>query len=401
MGEEELSTMRFGKYSLNCLLLMVALLGLAGCGSTSISGALPPPTPTPTPGSPSPTPTPVVLTPSRFIYGVIDFEAEGGFFGGQINSANGQVTPAAGSPAANPLGQNIVFQMVADPKGRFVYALNLGASSFGIQFGQIGIAGYQITRSNGRLTPTPGQIIFPAQRLGLMAIDGTGRFLYQPNGSGIDVYSINQTTGQLSIMPFTVPAPSVGTFSAASADGRFLFNAGNGLVEVFGINQSTGQLANALTPATTGGSAGPMAVSADTRFLYVANPVQGTVAAYLIGVNGALTPVSGSPFPTDLFAAGMSLSPDGRFLYITFQNGVESHVKGYAVSPLAGSFTPIPGATVANANSINVDGSGRFAYVAQIQLSTFKIDPATGALTLVSQAAQPVTDVPTDIVLLP
>jgi len=383
-----------------CLLLPAAL---AGCGgNTTISGALPPaPIVPPSTPTPTPAPTPAALTSSRFLYGVISFEAEGGFFGGTIDSVTGKVTPAAGSPTANVLGQNIVIQVLADPKGRFLYTLNIGASSFGVQFGRIGIGGYQINRSSGRLTPEPGEIIFPEQRLGLMAIDGTGRFLYQPNGSGIDTYSINQVTGQLTIMPFTIPAPAVGTSTAASADGRFLFNAGNGLVEVYGINSTNGQLSVAATPVSTGGSAGPMAVSADTRFLYVANPIQGTVAVYLIGPNGSLVLQSGSPFPTDLMAAGMSLSPDGKFLYMTFQNGVESHVKGFAVNPLAGSFTPIAGATVADANGINVDGSGKFAYVAQIQLSTFKIDSATGALTLASQAAQPVTDLPTDIVLVP
>ncbi|HEX7287561.1 MAG TPA: beta-propeller fold lactonase family protein [Candidatus Angelobacter sp.] len=390
------------RYGLSCLLLMLLMLGLAGCGSTSVSGALPPasPTPTTTP-APTPSPTPVALAPSRFTYGVISFEAAGGIFGGQINSATGQVIPAAGTPTANVLGQNVVVQLVADPKGRFLYSLNLGASSFGVQIGQAGIGAYQINRSNGLLTPAPGQIIFPVQRLGLMSIEGTGRFLYQPNGSGFDVYSINQATGQLVIMPFTVPAPNVGGFTIASPDGRFLFNAGNGLVEVYGINQGTGQLITATTPIITGGSAGVMAVSADSRFLYVANQIQGTVAVFAIAGNGTLNHVPGSPFATDLFAAGMSLSPDGRFLYITFQNGVESHVKGYAVNPLVGSLTPIPAATVANAASINVDGSGRFAYVAQLQLSTFRIDPATGALTLVSQTLQPVTDIPSNIVVVP
>ncbi len=383
---------------LSVLWFLVLSLVPAGCGGNiTVSGALPP---APNAPVPAPTPTPVALTPSRFIYGVIDFEAEGGFFGGAIDRATGQVSPAAGSPTANVLGQNIVIQMVADPKGRFLYALNIGAGSFGVQFGQIGIGGYLINRSSGGLTPAPGPIIFPTQRLGLMAIDGTGRFLYQPNGNGIDIYSINQT-GRLTFMPFTLPGVSVGNFTAASADGRFLFNAGNGLVEVYGINSTNGQLSVAAKPVSTSGSAGPMAVSADTRFLYVANPIQGTVAVYLIGPNGSLALVPGSPFPTDLMAAGMTLSPDGRFLYITFQNGVESHVKGYAVNPASGTFTPIPGATVANANSINVDGSGQFAYVAGIQLSTFKIDPATGALTLASQAPQPVTNIPSDIVLVP
>jgi 6-phosphogluconolactonase (cycloisomerase 2 family) len=388
---------------LSVLCFLVLSVILAGCGATTtVQGALPPaPIVPPSTPTPTPSPTPATFTASRFIYGVISFEAEGGVFGGAIDSANGTVTSATGSPAANPLGQNIVIQMAADPRGRFLYALNIGASSFGIQFGQIGIAGYRINQANGALTAVPNSIVFPQQRFGLMAIDGTGRFLYQPNGAGIDVYRINQTTGDLNLAPGTLPAPAVGDFSAASPDGRFLFDAGNGQVEVYGIDQATGQLTTAISPVTTGGSAGPMAVSADSRFLYVANPPQGTVAVYLIGSDGRLVLQSGSPFTTDLLAAGMSLSPDGKFLYMTFQNGVESHVKGYAVNPLAGSFTPIAAATVANANSINVDGSGRFAYVAQVQLATYRIDANTGALTLASQASQPVTDLPTNIVLTP
>ena len=97
----------------------------------------------------------------------------------------------------------------------------------------------------------------------------------------------------------------------------------------------------------------------------------------------------------------MSFSPDGRFLYITFQNNLESHVKGFAVNAAAGTFTAIAGATVANATSINVDGSGKFAYVSQTQLVTFTIDPVTGALTMVSQTPQPLSDIPSDIVLSP
>jgi 6-phosphogluconolactonase (cycloisomerase 2 family) len=142
-------------------------------------------------------------------------------------------------------------------------------------------------------------------------------------------------------------------------------------------------------------------VSADSRFLYVANSIEGTVAVFSIGSNGALTLMAGSPFAADMEAAGMSLSPDGKFLYIASQNAIENHVKGFAVNPVAGTFAAIAGATVANATSINVDGSGKFAYVSQAQLVTFSIDPVTGALTPASQAAQPLSDIPSDVVLTP
>ena len=339
-------------------------------------------------------------TPSRFVFGIFNFEAEG-FFGGVIDNANGKVTPAPGNPVADALGQNTVVQVLADPKGRFLYSLNTGARSFGIQLGQAGIGAYQINRSSGMLTPAPKQIVFSVPRSGFMAIDGTGRFLYQLDTGGIDIYSIDQSNGNLTLMTGAAPMPAVGNFSATSADGRFLFNEGNGQVEVYGIDQASGQLTVAAAPISTGGSGGPMAISADSRFLYVANSAEGTVAVYSINANGALAQAAGSPFATDAQAAGMSLAPDGKFLYMTFQNTGESHVKGFAVDPAAGVFTAIAGANLNNATSINVDGFGRFAYVSQGQLVTYKIEPATGALTSVSQTPQPVSDIPLDITLVP
>jgi 6-phosphogluconolactonase len=394
------------KHTLACLAPLALIAGLAGCGGVSANGAITPtPTPTPSPtGTPSPTPspspTPTPPTHSNFVFGVIDFEADG-FFAGKINSSTGQITRVNSNPIANPLGQNIVVQLVADPKGRFLYALDIGASSFGIQFGQIGISAFQINQSSGMLAPAPGQMLFPVQRFGLLAIDGTGHFLYQPDGSVMDVYSIDQSTGQLTAMAANTPAPPVGNFSATTSDGKLLINEGNGQAMVYTINSASGQLMSATTPMSTGGSGGPIAVSADNAFLYVANSMQGTVAVFSIGANGALTLMAGSPFATDAGATGMQLSPNGKFLFITFQNGLDNHVKGFAVNPAAGTFNAIAGAAVAGATSINVDGSGKFAYVSQGKLVTYKIDPVTGALTLVSQTAQPFTDIPSNIVLSP
>lgn len=390
-------------------LCLASLMILAGCGGGSgkqaSSGSSP--TPSPTPGAPNPTPSPSpnpspspTLTASRFVYAIIDFEASGGYFGGSINRATGQVTPVPGTPTANALGQNIVLQVLPDPQGRFVYSLNEGASSFGNQFGQIGIGSYKINQSNGALTAiTNGAVIFPAVRDGLMAIDGSGHFLYQPDSGTVDTYSINQASGSLTLLPGQPAAVPVGNFSAASADGHFILNEGNGMIESFSINNSNGQLSLTAPPVPTGGSGGPMIVSADSRFVYAANSSEGTVAVFNIGPAGVLAPVAGSPFPVDTQAAGVSLSPDGRFLYMAFGSPDTGHVKGWAVNPAAGTFTPIAGVNIANANTVNVDGLGKFAYVSQSALVTYKIDANTGALTQVSQAPQPWSDAPDDIAL--
>jgi 6-phosphogluconolactonase (cycloisomerase 2 family) len=144
-----------------------------------------------------------------------------------------------------------------------------------------------------------------------------------------------------------------------------------------------------------------MTISADSRFIYVANTNESNVAVFNIGPAGVLAPTLGSPFTTDSQAAGITLSPNGRFLYMAFGSPDTGHVKGWAVNPDTGNFVPIAGASLSNANTINVDGSGLFAYVSQQKLVTYEVDPTTGALTQVSQAAQPWSDLPDNVALIP
>lgn len=366
-------------------LLSLILAGCGGIGKTASN-----PNPTPTPGT-------TAFSASRFIYGIVAFEAQG-LFAGQIDGATQKVSAVPGSPFANSMGQNIVLQLVADPKGRFLYTSNQGASSFGNQIGQPGIGAYQINPANGALTPVPnGKIVLAAQPSEQMAIDGLGRFLYQPDNGSVVIYSMDQGSGMLTKKASSTFAP-VGDFTVASNDGRFLFNAGKGLVETASIDQSSGQLTASGAPVPAGGSAGPMAVSHDGRFLYVANETQGNVAVFNVGPSGTLTAVAGSPFTTDGGARGMSLTPDGKFLYVAFnESNVVSTVKGYAVNPAAGTFTAIAGAVVNGATTVTVDGSGKVAYISDSQLSTYTIDPATGTLTRTSQAAEPTSDTPQDM----
>lgn len=377
-----------------------------------VSGAISPtpsptpmPTASPTPSpviSPTPTPTPTVAA-SRFIYGIIDFEADGGFFGGAINGSSGQVTPLSGNPFSNTLGQNIVIQVIADPQGRFLYSLNVGASSFGIQFGKPGINEYQISRSNGNLQPVPnGDVVFTSGVHNLqMATDGKGRFLYDPHDTTIDVYSIDQSTGLLTLIGGSSAAAPAGSFTAASPDGRFLFNSGGGNVEVFSIDQTNGQLGLAAT-SPTAGSAGPLAVSSDSSLLFAANTAQGTLSVFRIESNGTLAPITGSPFSIDTQAETIVPAPNSKFVYISFGQPSQSHVKGYALDTTAGTLTPIPNAAASNGMSINVDRSGKFAFVTvPQQLNTYTIDPTTGALTQTAQAQQPLTDDPSNMVVTP
>lgn len=416
--------------------LLPAALFLAlgvGCGSVTTSGAhfttspapsptpsptptpfpFPTPFPTPTPSPtplPTPSPTPTLAAASRFIFGTPGFES-GSVQAGVINS-NGSVTAVAGSPFNEGLGTPSIIQLVPDPKGRFLYVLNVSAFAAGQTIGFPGIGGFAVNRVTGALTRVPGSpIVFPANNANLMAIDGTGHFLFQPNGfngspgPGFNVFLIDQTTGALTLTSSTSNGAPVGSFTIASADGRFLFNSGNGLVEVFSISVSTGQLLVVPgTPTSTAGTAGPMATTSDGKFLYVANQTQGTVAVFSIAANGVLTLVAGSPFVIDTGAQALALTPDGRFLFVAASpnGGLAETVKGFAVVPSAGTFTPLARAVVTNVTSVTVDLSGSFAYISNVgDLFTFSIDPATGTLTLVSRTTGPSSDDANNVVTAP
>jgi 6-phosphogluconolactonase (cycloisomerase 2 family) len=350
---------------------------------------------------------------SKFIFGGVGFE-NGMVDAGMINS-NGSVSPVPGSPFDEGLGQSNTFEMIADPQGRFFYVLNGAASAAGMPLGQSGIAEFAINQSTGALATVPGSpFLFSQADSSVMVADNTGRFLLQPNGSGniastgFDIYSIDQSSGALTKTSSTSNAPPVGQFSVASPSSPLIFNAGNGLVAAFSVNPSNGQLTIVTgTPASTGGSAGPMAITSDGKFLFVANQQQGNVAAFSISSTGTLTPVTGSPFTTNsMIAQRLALTPDAKFLYIasTPQNSSNQvpTVNGYAVNLSAGTLTPISGAVVANANTVNVDHSGKFAYISSPRnLVTYSIDPNTGALMQVAQTTAPASDDPYDMVTVP
>jgi 6-phosphogluconolactonase (cycloisomerase 2 family) len=363
------------------------------------------PSPTPLTPSPSPTPTPVVSAASRFIYGIQAFESSTGYEGGQINSATGQVTSVGAPFNDSGLGQNIVIQLIADPQGRFLYALNLGASAGGGPIGTPGIAELQINRQTGALARVPGSpIMFATRRLSTLAIDKSGHFLYQPNAGVFDTYTIDQSTGMLTKTASSSTAASIGDFTAVSPDGRFLFNASDTMVEALSID-TAGNLAVASPPVLTGGSAigvaGQLAVSLDNKFLFVLN--QGNIAIFNIGSTGALTPVIGSPFTTDQGGSGFALTPDGKHLYIAFQPSGSNFIKEFAFDSTANTFTSITGAVISdNALTVTVDGSGKFAYITEAgKLSSFSIDPTSGALARVSQTAQPISENPQSMVVVP
>jgi 6-phosphogluconolactonase (cycloisomerase 2 family) len=320
--------------------------------------------------------------------------------------------------------------------GKFAYTANNGDNT---------ISAYTI-KSDGTLmsagSPTPDGTA-PAA----VSLAPNGKFAYSAsdNGTKIQAFTIDQSTGALTLVASYSTGFSVGsTYPDIAVDAQsahlYLASAGDNEVAAFSIDPSTGALTELNSghpyPAGAGASAIP-AFSPDGKFLYVMDTSANAVSGYVIGSDGSLTPMS-STFPTGAGPTWISFTPDGKFAYVSNTNASNAgtnSISAYSVNDTTGALTPLPTPTFpadehpedltidatgthlyapmgngssageVEAYTINADGTltvvgttpagvipvfldieptGHFAYVASkagAEVYGYSIDPSTGALT--------------------
>jgi len=227
-------------------------------------------------------------------------------------SSAGVLTPVSGSPydtGACPHG------IVVDPQTRFVYVMNRCDDT---------ISAFTINSSTGALTEMAGSP-FPAGNPGgddnprFGVTDTNGHFLYVTvkDSNAVSAFAIDQTTGALTILagsPFVTGPLPLGIAASPTGDLILVCNydeESGTTVSVFSINTSTGALTEAPgSPIDLGSNNPPHTAAFDPsgRFVYVVTPINGAddggqILAFAVGANGALTPLSSSPFgPTGQFS---------------------------------------------------------------------------------------------------
>jgi 6-phosphogluconolactonase len=279
---------------------------------------------------------------------------------------------------------------------QFVYVANESSGT---------ISGYKIEPTTGELTPIVGSPFptdtppSPAAASPLsLTVDPRGRFAYSANFAGsVSGYTIDSTTGALTLIPGS-PLILVGaSFVTVDPRGRFAYVAllpgiaPGGTIWGYTIDRITGALtpiSGSPFPGEPGGAPAAIAVDPSGRFAYAANDT-GSVSGYAINSDtGALTAVPGSPFPAGLLPSCIAVDARGKFLYVG--NSEDNNLSGYTIDSETGALTAIPGSPFLNAEgsplSIAVDPSGTFVYVASAggsfgRLSGYSINSQTGALT--------------------
>ena len=252
----------------------------------------------------------------------------------KINPSTGALTLVPGSPfATGNVGGNFAgISVAATPNGKFLMAASFGSSN---------VAVFSIS-SNGALSPIAGSP-FPTQA---------------------NPFSIN-----------------------ISPNGKFLAVA-EGDVEMFNIASGGALTSLGLFPS---GLARGLDMNCSTSSLY-AGESDGTetiVDSFDLAANGGLAPVPGSPFivPSSIDANGVTLSPDGKTLFVSNQLSntltVFSAAADGTLSPV-GSPVAMNGAVIDPAGiATSQDGSLLYVSDTNPAISVFKIGTG-GTLTEVA-----------------
>jgi 6-phosphogluconolactonase (cycloisomerase 2 family) len=164
----------------------------------------------------------------------------------------------------------------------------------------------------------------------------------------------------------------------------------------------------ALTPVTgspfaAGSCPISVAVEPKGKFAYVVNQSDNNVSAYSIGANGALTPITGSPFAAGSAPISVAVDPTDKFAYVA--NISDNNVSAYSIGA-NGALTPVPGSpfvTGTTPNSVAVDPMGKFGYVANDfdnNVSGYSI-AANGALTPVTSSPFAAGSGPVSVAITP
>ncbi len=276
-----------------------------------------------------------------------------------------------------------VDSIATDPKGRFLYTLDVQTSSFGIPIGENGIGALAINRTTGELTQIAGSPYPVAYRGGTVVESGNGAYLYSAGtGTGnIDVFAINQQTGALTKNSTMNGVPGDGL--AASWDGRFIFDGDNSQVTTYAIAPTTGALSQ--VSAVNVDNIGPIFLSYSGKFLYSVSDTGVTVMS--VSSSGQLT-VTQMNFPAVQTAGGIprrmvATSRDDRFAYVATSSGQNvGSIQAYALDPTTGAIgapvgTPLTMLVGQSPLQVTLDFSGKFLYsvFTGTNLLTFPINP--------------------------
>jgi 6-phosphogluconolactonase len=311
-----------------------------------------------------------------------------------------------------------------DPLGRFVFTANQHPGFYSL------VSSLHIDQMTGALTSGSASVLsaLPSQCCDVnlqTIVDPLGRFLFVATNVGFFVYTIDGTTGALTLASSIPFFPPVGYSSqqpmAVDRSGKYLYvgptgNTAGNYIDAYQIDQTTGALSpvpGSPFPADQGGVATSIVIDPLGQFVYVTNEqffpsTYSSVSAYkLISSTGALSQIKGSPFTSpsagDSYIVSLTFHPSGAYAYWMDSSGA---VTTYSVDAQTGALHDGVATLPASSRSSNhagesapffqtaIDPSGKFLFIVnegpfdpetfptiENYIAIFAIDSNTGALT--------------------
>lgn len=250
----------------------------------------------------------------------------------------------------------------------------------------------------------PGAEPLVTQGIVQVVTDPSGQFLYAlDQTSGIHAYVIDWDTGELTEIagsPFETPLEPTSLAFAKSGSQTFLYVAAenswtapvNTSIAAYLLGPS-----GALVPLTNHRISGELStiVTAGNR-LYIAGFHTNSVTAFSIGPAGELSEdVPESPFATDTGPYSIAVDPSGSVLYTanagspTSTEGASGSISAFTIDSSTGTLTPVQAnpRPIPVQGPLSIDPMGRFLFVPELgSLSIYAITPSTGALAEVARS---------------
>lgn len=307
--------------------------------------------------------------------------------------------PATGvlTAAATPVAISSPSAIAVAPAGNFAYVTSLTGNT---------VQAFAIHAVTGEPTPVGAPVVtgnFPVS----VVVDPTGNFVYvannssytaNPNTSSVSAYTV-LSNGMLTAIPgspfFNGIDPIPGQVVMAPS-GKFIYVPSNNGVSIFAINSSTGALTPIAASPIIGGRVATMALNATGDIALVvtgtnstsAEDCFSTISTYFVNTaTGALTP-TGSILAGGCFPASVSLN--GGFAYV-LDNNIDLTLSTYSIDPSTGALISV--ATPVNSGMssfVFVDPTGKFLYT----LGSTTLSPGVFAGAVTAYSIEAVTGAP-------
>lgn len=327
-----------------------------------------------------------------YVYSVVDATGGNMVFGFSVNPTTGELTLLDGFPIAtgfNGGGNTNLEHITFDPVNKFLFVANRGSSNISV---------YSVDQSTGALSIAPFSPISSVANQRTLKVHPSGSPLIVGADSFASFVITPTSATPAPGSPYSLPTGVSPAASAMSPDGTYYYAGGNSgsFFAGYSINAVTGEMTELAGNPFDSGAGNPVPVDVDaTGRLWVFGSRQAVARVYTLS-SGVPTAVTGSPFPygDTGFASVGKLHPNGNFLILP--NRTRGYVVSAAISGTGASTTisTVAGSPFSTSGSTSLalayNTAGTFLYVVNggsRNITKFAVDPLTGVLS--SATVQP------------